>query len=127
MVRTPLVVCDKALVSQPLTDLLQNAVTYVDPGVTPRVHLTAVGVGDEVRFTLTDNGTAIPVSERERIFDRFHLGSTLEPGTDRGCRSAGRREAPRGTIHVEAGPGGLGSAFVFTSRRLRRTTPGRLA
>ena len=60
--RTPLVVCDKALVSQLLTNLLQNAVKYVDPGVTPRVHLAAVGVGDEVRFTLTDNGTGHPRS-----------------------------------------------------------------
>ena len=113
--RTPLVVCDKALVSQLLLNLVQNAVKYVDPGVTPRVHLAAVGVGDEVRFTLTDNGTGIAVPERERVFDRFYRGSTLEPGTGLGlsiCRTIVERHG--GTIHVEAGPGGLGSAFVFT-------------
>ncbi len=113
--RTPLVVCDKALVSQLLTNLLQNAVKYVDPGVTPRVHLAAVSEGDEVRFTVTDNGTGIPVAERERVFDRFYRGSTPEPGTGLGlsiCRTIVERHG--GTIHVEAGPGGLGSAFVFT-------------
>ena len=113
--RTPLVVCDKALVSQLLTNLFQNAVKYVAPGVTPRVHLAAVSEGDEVRFTVTDNGTGIPVAERERVFDRFYRGSTPEPGTGLGlsiCRTIVERHG--GTIHVEAGPGGLGSAFVFT-------------
>lgn len=113
--RTPLVLCDKALVGQLLMNLLQNAVKYVDPGVTPRVHLAGVGVGNEVRFTLTDNGTGIAVPERERVFDRFYRGSTTEPGTGLGlsiCRTIVERHG--GTIHVEAGPGGLGSAFVFT-------------
>ncbi len=113
--RTPMVVCDKALVGQLLTNLLQNAVKYVEDGVTARVHLAARTEGDQVRFTLTDNGTGIHPAERERVFERFYRGSTAQPGTGLGlfiCRTIVERHG--GTIHVEAGPGGLGSSFVFT-------------
>ena len=123
--RTPLVLCDKALVTQLLTNLVQNAVKYVAPSVTPRVHLAAHTVGDEVRFTLTDNGTGIRESERERVFDRFYRGTTPHPGTGLGlsiCRTIIERHG--GTIHVEPGPGGLGSAFVFTlPAAVTRVTP----
>ncbi|QIK68120.1 hypothetical protein G7072_18845 [Nocardioides sp. HDW12B] len=113
--RTPLVLCDKALVAQLLTNLLQNAVKYVDDGVTARVHLAARTEGDHVRFCLTDNGAGIHPAERERVFERFYRGSTSQPGTGLGlfiCRTIVERHG--GTIHVEEGPGGVGSSFVFT-------------
>jgi NtrC-family two-component system sensor histidine kinase KinB len=113
--RTPLVLCDKALVTQLLTNLLQNAVKYVAPGVTPQVHLSAVTVGNEVSFTLTDNGTGIGEHEQERVFERFYRGATEHPGTGLGlsiCRTIVERHG--GAIRVEAGPAGVGSSFVFT-------------
>jgi two-component system sensor histidine kinase TctE len=69
---------DALLLREMLTNLLDNAVRYTQPGgqVTVRVGHSA---GAPV-LAVEDNGPGIPESERARVFERFHriLGSGAE-------------------------------------------------
>ncbi len=52
-----------------LTNLLDNAVKYSDPGLSVRV---SVQLGADVIIEVTDEGIGIPARDRERIFERFY-------------------------------------------------------
>jgi two-component system sensor histidine kinase KdpD len=83
-----------------LTNLLDNAAKYA-PASTP-ITLRAWRKGDELRFSVEDQGSAIPEVFRERIFEPFFRGEDRPEGT-------------RGT--------GLG---LSTSRKLAELQGGRL-
>jgi len=52
-----------------LTNLLDNAVKYSDPGLSVRL---SVQLGANVIIEVTDEGIGIPARDRERIFERFY-------------------------------------------------------
>ena len=52
-----------------LTNLLDNAVKYSDPGLSVRL---SVHLGVDVTVEVTDEGIGIPARDRERIFERFY-------------------------------------------------------
>ena len=52
-----------------LTNLLDNAVKYSDPGLSVRL---SVQLGADVIIEVTDEGIGIPARDRERIFERFY-------------------------------------------------------
>ena len=65
----PLFYCNRHLIGQALTNLLDNAIKY-----TPKNGHVCLGVeGNSEAFTITvtDNGPGIPEAERERVFERF--------------------------------------------------------
>jgi signal transduction histidine kinase len=68
---------------QALTNLVSNAVKFVQPERVPDVRISAVRVGDRVRITVSDNGVGIPEAALGRIFNVFErLHSEEEfPGT----------------------------------------------
>ncbi|NND89372.1 MAG: HAMP domain-containing protein [Granulosicoccus sp.] len=61
--------CNRHLIGQALTNLLDNAIKYTPkPAV---VCLAVDGTDEAFTITVSDNGPGIPESERERVFERF--------------------------------------------------------
>jgi signal transduction histidine kinase len=112
----PTVLAEPTHVSQVLQNLIMNAITYVAPGVAPRVHVSARSEGAMCRISVTDNGVGVEPEHMERIFkmfqrlhdDREHAGSGIGLAISKKIV-----ERHGGRIEVEAHPGG-GSTFSFT-------------
>jgi signal transduction histidine kinase len=111
----PAVWADPDRVHQVLANLLANAIKFSPPGgqVAVRASLNGDGL---VRLAVEDTGPGIPLTERERVFDKFYQVGRVEgerpPGTGLGLTIARHLvELHGGRIWVEDGPGG-GAAFV---------------
>lgn len=65
----PVYHCNKHLIAQCITNLLDNSIKYIGPNG----HLSLSLTGDNENFTITvaDDGPGIPVAERSRVFERF--------------------------------------------------------
>jgi signal transduction histidine kinase len=107
------VVADPGQLRQVLSNLIENAVKYSPDGGTVRVALAPEN--RHVRFSVSDSGLGIPVSEQRRIFEKFFR---LDPDMTRGIGGTGLglyicRELVRrvdGRIWVES-DGRSGSTF----------------
>jgi signal transduction histidine kinase len=65
----PIYYCNRHLIGQAVTNLLDNAIKYTPkPG---HVHISLRGSDAQFSITVSDNGPGIPVEERERVFERF--------------------------------------------------------
>ncbi|WP_303900842.1 sensor histidine kinase [Thiohalomonas denitrificans] len=98
---------------QVLSNLLDNAITYVEKGISPRVRIFSERRGDRVRLWIEDNGVGIPAEQRERIFQVFKRLHPEEayPGTGLGLAIVQRGVFRMGgTVGVEEREGG-GSRF----------------
>ncbi len=98
---------DRLRLEQVLTNLVENAIKFTPAG--GQVILTGRDVGDAVEIRVRDTGIGIPLSEQERIFDRFYQvdggASRLYRGTGLGltiCKHI--VEHHRGHIWVESNP-----------------------
>ncbi len=60
------------LLEQALVNLLDNAVTYSQPGQTVRLTVEADPTTDDVVLQVTDTGCGIPAEHLPRIFERFY-------------------------------------------------------
>lgn len=99
-----------------ISNLLTNALHYATGERAPVVVVEAERLGDEVRFTVSDNGPGIPEEERERIFEPLVRGSAgaRRPGTGIGLATCRKIvEAYGGTIEV-VGSDGPGATIAFT-------------
>ncbi|HVU34839.1 MAG TPA: PAS domain S-box protein [Opitutaceae bacterium] len=114
-VRHPLlpVVGHDASLTQCLTNLLDNAVKFVAPGVTPNVKVFTEARDGQVRINVGDNGIGIDPDGQRRLFTAFQRLATPQPyhGTGVGLAIV-RKAAERmnGTVGVESQPG-RGSTF----------------
>jgi two-component system phosphate regulon sensor histidine kinase PhoR len=104
-----------------LSNLLDNALKYTEPGGEIRVHIAAEG--ERVRLSVADTGIGIPQADRARIFERFYrvdkARSRVLGGTGLGLAIAKHLVlAMGGEISVESTPG-VGSTFHV---RLPRAT-----
>ena len=110
----PDVYADAEMIRRVLTNLVENATKYTQPG--GRIQIGAGLVGDMVQTWVSDDGPGIPAAEHERIFEKFNrlnMHSTTK-GLGLGlayCRLA--IQGHGGRIHVESEPG-KGSKFIFT-------------
>jgi signal transduction histidine kinase len=112
----PELAADPDKVRQVLGNLVENAVKYSPDGGHVEVRLEQVGDGERVRFLVLDEGLGIPLSEHERVFEKFYR---LDPNLTRGVGGTGLglyicRELVRrmdGRIWVESRDG-RGSTFV---------------
>jgi light-regulated signal transduction histidine kinase (bacteriophytochrome) len=99
-----------------MQNLVGNALKYVAPDVSPRIHVRAVREGGFWRFSVSDNGIGIEPRHHDRIFEpfkRLHAKSQYY-GTGLGlaiCRKI--VEGFGGVIEVSSVPG-EGSIFSFT-------------
>jgi two-component system sensor histidine kinase TctE len=70
---------DERLLSEVLSNLIDNALRYGGPGG----HVTLiVEAGETTRLSVQDDGPGIPPEERARIFERFYR---LQNGDSDGC------------------------------------------
>ena len=90
----PALTIDRVAIEQILTNLVENAVKYLEPGRPGRVRVTAAAHGDEITLAIADNGRGIAARDLERVFELF--------------RRAGRQDQPGE---------GIGLAFVRTQVR----------
>lgn len=89
------------------SNLISNAVKYVDDGGTVSVTLR---VNDKVRFSISNTGRGISGEDIPHIFDRFFVADKVSPnrGTGLGlCIAKKITDALGGVIHVESTPGEL--------------------
>ena len=77
---------DPDRLAQALRNLARNAIehTTAEHGLV-RMEVARVGP-DQIRFSVIDNGPGIPVSERQRVFERFHR---TDPGRARTAGGTG--------------------------------------
>lgn len=103
---------DFTLVSQVLTNLLDNAARYSPPGAA--ITISAEVVRDQLRVTVFNEGSYIPPRELERLFDKFYRLSSASGGTGLGLAIVrGIVEAHGGHVWAE-NLGQRGVAFSFT-------------
>ena len=97
-----------------MQNLLGNALKYHGSDA-PRIHVSAEPLGDEIRFSIRDNGIGIDAAYHEQIFGVFkRLHGKDVPGTGIGLALAKRIvEKHGGRIWVESVVGD-GATFYFT-------------
>ncbi|MGA8223447.1 MAG: ATP-binding protein [Candidatus Acidiferrales bacterium] len=112
----PAVRGDAGLLRDVLQNLLDNAIQYTQEG--GRIEVTATAKAREAVITVADTGIGIPVTEQERIFERFYrvdaARSREAGGTGLGLSIAKHIvEAHGGRLWVESAVGS-GSRFSFS-------------
>ena len=114
--REPLrIEADPVRITQVLSNLLNNAAKYTDPG--GRIELRAWREGDEIVFVVRDNGIGIAPEMRERLFNLFSQAlpaiERSEGGLGIGLALVkGFVELHGGTIEARSAGPGKGSEFV---------------
>jgi signal transduction histidine kinase len=84
---------DRQLLGQAIANLIDNAIKYGTteaaergPGAKPEVEVSAEAKASMAEIVVTDRGPGVPVSDRERVLDRFVRleASRSEPGSGLG-------------------------------------------
>jgi two-component system phosphate regulon sensor histidine kinase PhoR len=113
---------DRRAVDQVLTNLVDNALKYTDPG--GRITVGVESQPEFVRVSVSDTGIGIPAEQQARIFERFYrvdkARSRALGGTGLGLSIVRHLvQAMGGDVYVESDPG-QGSTFRFTLPRADR-------
>ncbi len=113
--KLPAIVTDKLAIEQVFSNLIENAVKYIDDGHPPIVEINGRSEGSHAYFTIGDNGRGIDQKDMERIFELFRrAGKQDRPGEGLGLafvRAAVRRLGGSITVDSE-----LGKGTTFTLR-----------
>jgi len=112
----PMLMADKAMMTQLLQNLVGNAIKYAAEGVRPVIHIAARREQDVWKFSVRDNGQGVPSEDHQRVFVMFQRGRDhrRSDGTGIGlaiCKKIVEHHG--GRIWVESPPEG-GSTFCFT-------------
>jgi len=116
----PTVGLDARSLSKLFQYLIDNAIEYRQSDVPPMVAVTALVEGNEVLFTVEDNGIGIPLEYRERvfrIFERLH-GERSRTGTGIGLALVKKTvEDVGGRVWIEDGrQGGTRVRFALPAK-----------
>jgi len=77
----PTIVADRLAAEQMLSNLIENAVKYLKPGVPGRITVSATADRGRVDIAIADNGRGIDPRDHDRIFDLFRRsGQQDQPG-----------------------------------------------
>ena len=104
---------DATLVGQILTNLLDNALTYRRPQVSPQIRVSATLEGSMVLLQVADNGIGIAPAYQNRVFEVFERlhGADEYPGNGIGLAIVAKAaRLMGGEVAVESAPG-EGSTF----------------
>jgi len=71
----PTILCDRTRLYQLLSNLIGNAVQHMRLPTAGRITVEIETVSDGWQISVGDNGTGIPVEDRDRIFEAFETGS----------------------------------------------------
>ncbi|HSI16145.1 MAG TPA: ATP-binding protein [Sphingomonas sp.] len=108
----PAIVSDRLAIEQILSNLIENAVKYLQPGRPGRIVVRGARSGPRVSLEVEDNGRGIAPSDHARVFDLFRrAGNQDQPGEGIGLAHV-RALAYRlgGTIDVRSE---LGAGTIF--------------
>lgn len=111
----PTVYGNATLLNQVFTNLLNNALTYHQPNIPPRIEIKATPRDRFAIIQVIDNGIGIPRQAREEIFNIFHRlhSSDRYPGTGIGLATVKKSvELMGGEVWVESAPN-QGSRFYL--------------
>jgi signal transduction histidine kinase len=105
--------CDKKRLMQILSNLIGNAIKFLNPG--GKISVKATKNEQNVVITITDNGPGIPSEELPHLFDRYwQAKKTANKGTGLGLSIVkGLVEAHGGKVWVSSQLS-VGSTFSFT-------------
>ncbi len=107
---------DRAQIKQTFTNLLTNAIKYLEPGRPGQIQVYGNSEEDRVVYCVEDNGIGIPPAHQDKIFDMFHRVGVKEDitGEGLGLSIVGRIiDRHHGSISVDSQPG-KGSRFYVT-------------
>lgn len=114
----PRVIAHEQALVQVITNLIDNALKFVAPGILPEVVVSARRNGDRVRLSVRDNGIGIPEDKQGRlfaVFERLHPAARY-PGTGLGLAIVRRGvERMQGEVGLESAAG-RGSTFWIVLR-----------
>jgi signal transduction histidine kinase len=117
--KLPVMVSDRVAVEQILSNLIENALKYGQPGRPVRVVVSAQEAAGRVRIAVADNGRGIAEADHGRVFDLFRRsGPQDQPGEGIGLAHV-RALALRlgGTIDMTSELG-QGSTFTLSLPRV---------
>jgi PAS domain S-box-containing protein len=104
---------DSGLLRIALQRILENAVTFSQPGRDLRIRVIHDSLPGQHRIAVRDNGQGIPENEHEHIMSFFYRASTRSHGSGLGLYIASKAvEKLRGVIRVESVVG-EGSSFII--------------
>lgn len=108
---------DATRIAQVLSNLLNNAARYTQPG--GRIDVRSARRGRLVEVTVSDNGIGIPNDMLERVFEMFTQGDAASPRAQGGLGvglALARKlvELHGGTLRARSDGPSKGSAFVVT-------------
>ncbi|ANB75211.1 sensor histidine kinase [Paraburkholderia phytofirmans] len=106
---------DEALTAALVTNLVDNALRYTQPGGCVTVHTQRSH--DRATVRVLDNGPGIKAEARARVFERFYRASNHADGTGLGLpivREIAHRQG--GTVTLEPGEGGVGLVATVEMR-----------
>ncbi|MBE9178799.1 CHASE3 domain-containing protein [Oculatella sp. LEGE 06141] len=119
----PRVMAHRSTLTQVVTNLLTNAMKFVEPDQSPSVQVYAQEHPDSVRLWIADNGIGIAPEHQDRVFrvfERLH-GVEIYPGTGIGLAIVRKGiERMNGRVGVESAPG-QGSRFWLELPAAERT------
>jgi len=120
MKNLPVLRCYKAPMIQTFHSLLDNAINYSKPGVSPRITIVSEEMGGFCKISIADNGIGIEPKFFDKIFiifQRLHNREKYD-GTGIGLSIAKKNiESWGGKIWLESTPG-EGSTFYFSIPKL---------
>jgi signal transduction histidine kinase len=118
----PDVTTDRLALEQILSNLVENAVKYLQPGRPGRVIIRGRKRGYHVEYQVEDNGRGIAPNDHQRVFELFRrAGAQDKPGEGLGLafvQTNVRRLG--GTIQLSSTPG-EGSTFTLTFPHVLKT------
>jgi signal transduction histidine kinase len=115
---------DPQRIEQVLNNMISNAIKFSYSGTTVTVHVEPITNGEELEFSVIDQGQGIPPDEIDKLFAAFRKGTTRPTGNERSTGlglSICKRlvDLHYGAIGAESEPG-KGSRFWF---RLPKSFP----
>jgi len=112
-----MVLGDRQLLAQALTNLLDNALKYgAREGATPEITVTGALDGERVVITVADHGAGIPAEDRGRVTERFVRldASRTKPGNGLGLSLvSGVMKLHKGALLLEDNHPGLKASLVL--------------
>jgi signal transduction histidine kinase len=81
----PTVMADQIAMEQIMSNILHNAVIYLDPARPGRIEISSEQDADEIRLSIRDNGRGIAPQDIDKVFAPFRrAGSASVPGEGMG-------------------------------------------
>jgi len=114
------IIADETKIKQLLLNLISNALKFKKDNLIPEVIINGASNGQELKFSISDNGIGIPDENKDEIFDLFSKAQNNQNFLGHGiglsiCRQIINQH--KGEIWVESEQG-IGTIFHFTIQKM---------